>query len=401
MSGGGYAGQPLEPGVLSEGYGMLRCLTEDFKAAGHEVTVLLDGRISKLNPPLATDFTVPVFYAKEAEKLLVYAAKINDAVYVIAPETGQTLQSLIVLVEKTGKPTLNCEAQAIQRVADKSTLYETLKSKGLNTPETLNLNLDDDIAKIKNDIKNKLTYPVVFKPSDGVSCGGLSKIQNDSQIPTAIEKIRDASSQKTFVAQEFIRGEAVSVSLLCTDGKALAISLNKQNIQLAQPEEPSSYEGGAVPFNHPLKAEAFKAAEKVGTSFSGLRGYVGVDLVLAEDKQFVIDVNPRLTTSYVGLRGVSGFNVAEALMEAALNTKLPKPQENKGAVYFSKVKISKPSVSATQKAAQLDGVVSPPFPFDGNSAVSLVAGNGASMSDAKLRFEEAKKRLLNIVCRGK
>ncbi len=103
----------------------------------------------------------------------------------------------------------------------------------------------------------------------------------------------------------------------------------------------------------------------------------------------------------MGLRGVAGFNVAEALMEAAFNTKLPKPQENKGAVYFSKVKISKPSVSATQKAAQLDGVVSPPFPFDGNSAVSLVAGNGASMSDAKLRFEEAKKRLLNIVCRGK
>ncbi len=86
-------------------------------------------------------------------------------------------------------------------------------------------------------------------------------------------------------------------------------------------------------------------------SFSGLRGYVGVDLVLAEDKPFVIDVNPRLTTSYVGLSGAAGFNVAEAMMNAVLKNKLPDRQENKGAVYFSKVKVSKPSISAFQKAA--------------------------------------------------
>jgi tyramine---L-glutamate ligase len=290
----------------------------------------------------------------------------------------------------------------VSKVANKSALHETLKNNGLPIPETLAININNDVAKIKNEIKNKLTYPVVFKPVDGVSCGGLSIIQDDSQIETAITKIKAASSQKSFVAQEFVRGEAVSVSLLCTEGRALALSLNKQNIQLAQPDAASSYEGGAIPFISPLKAEAFKVAEKVATSFSGLRGYVGVDLVLAEDKPFVIDVNPRLTTSYVGLRGVAGFNVAEAMMNAVLKNVLPERQENKGAVYFSKVKISKPSISAFQKSAQLDGVISPPFPLDDNSeAISLVAGKGGSISEAELRFEEAKKRLLNIIRRRK
>ena len=87
--------------------------------------------------------------------------------------------------------------------------------------------------------------------------------------------------------------------------------------------ETSSYEGGVVPFDHPLKQEAFAVAEKVVESISGLRGYVGVDLVLTQDKPFVVDVNPRLTTSYVGLRKVAGFNVAEALVNAVLNGKLP------------------------------------------------------------------------------
>ncbi len=46
---------------------MLRTVAADFKAAGHEVTVLLDARLSKLNPPMNVDCTVPVFYPQEAK----------------------------------------------------------------------------------------------------------------------------------------------------------------------------------------------------------------------------------------------------------------------------------------------------------------------------------------------
>jgi predicted ATP-grasp superfamily ATP-dependent carboligase len=106
---------------------MMRTIVSDFKAAGHEVTVLLDGRLSKLKPPVAANCTVPVFYSKEPKKFLNNIAKINDAIYVIAPETGQALQSLAELVEKTGKVSLNCESSAIGKVSDKAVLYETLQ----------------------------------------------------------------------------------------------------------------------------------------------------------------------------------------------------------------------------------------------------------------------------------
>ena len=100
----------------------------------------------------------------------------------------------------------------------------------------------------------------------------------------AIAKIKAESKFSHFVAQEFVEGESVSVSLLATENKALAISLNKQNITMAGPEALSSYNGGCIPFDHPLKQEAFDLAEKVVESFHGLQGYVGVDLVLAQDK---------------------------------------------------------------------------------------------------------------------
>jgi hypothetical protein len=46
----------------------------------------------------------------------------------------------------------------------------------------------------------------------------------------------------------------------------------------------------------------------------GLLGYVGVDVLLGDDGQdWVIEINPRLTTSYVGLRALAASNLCEAL----------------------------------------------------------------------------------------
>ena len=115
----------------------------------------------------------------------------------------------------------------------------------------------------------------MFKPVDGVSCGGLSIVKEDAQVEKAIAKIKAESAGQHFIVQEFIDGEAASVSLLCAGGKALAISLNKQNVKVAAPEAVSSYEGGTVPFDHPLKQEAFKVAEKVVESFSWFKGLCG------------------------------------------------------------------------------------------------------------------------------
>jgi predicted ATP-grasp superfamily ATP-dependent carboligase len=53
----------------------------------------------------------------------------------------------------------------------------------------------------------------------------------------------------------------------------------------------------------------------------GLSGYFGVDLVLGESadgsQDRVIEINPRLTTSYLGLRRLARFNLAQALLRLA------------------------------------------------------------------------------------
>jgi tyramine---L-glutamate ligase len=398
LSGGGYSGKSIPLDTLSEGFGMLRCIASDFKAANHQVTVLLDARISKLNPLIPADYTLPILSSEEPAKFLVNAAKINDAVYIIAPETGQTLQTLVYAVEQTGKVSLNCKSIAIQKVADKASLYEILKKKALPTPNTISLNVSEGLPEIRREIKSKSSYPVVFKPADGVSCSGLSVVKNDTQLEKAVARIKTEASS-AFVVQEFVEGEATSVSVLAANGKALALSLNKQNVFVATPQKKSSYLGGVVPFNHPLQLEAFRLAEETVSSVPGLRGYVGVDLILTKNKPLVVDVNPRLTSSYIGLCKTAQVNVAQALVEAVLNCELPTKNENHGFTCFSKIFSTKPKLCAFQKTVQLPEVVSPPFPL-ANKTCAMVAGVGSSIELAESRLEEAKKRLINIISRG-
>jgi predicted ATP-grasp superfamily ATP-dependent carboligase len=66
----------------------------------------------------------------------------------------------------------------------------------------------------------------------------------------------------------------------------------------------------------------------------GLRGYVGVDVVLTRSEAVVIEVNPRLTTSYLGVRSAIEENVA-ALALAACAGKLPAQPTARRLIRFS------------------------------------------------------------------
>jgi len=402
VCGGGFAGKAIPSSALSEGFGMLRTLISDFKAAGHSVTAVLDSRLAVLNPPINADCIVPVSSSRETEVAIQKISESADAAYIIAPESNQVLQSLVERIEESGVPSLNCRASAIGRVSDKSLLLDCVKKMGLPTPATKMISALEDPAKIKQSINSQLEFPLILKPVDGVGCSGLSVIRNENQVTDAVDKIKRESSNKYFVAQELIRGVPVSVSLISTGSEVLPVSLNKQNVSLATPDSISNYLGGLVPFENPLKREAFEMAKKIVKSLRGLRGYAGVDLVLTKKEPVVIEVNPRLTTSYVGMRKTVNFNPAQAIVNAVLKRKLPVNNQSSGYSFFSKVVTPEPSTEALQKTYEMDELISPPFPVSGNGeACALLLSHRATLKEAMSGFHEAKKGLLNIMIRGR
>jgi predicted ATP-grasp superfamily ATP-dependent carboligase len=402
VSGGGYAGKSIPASVLCEGYAMLRGAVSDFKAAGHSVTTLLDSRVAAFNPVLAADNVIPISSCKDIELFLRAVAEEADATLVIAPESNGVLQTLLETVERTDTLSLNCKAAAIKKVADKTAFHDNMKALELRVPKTLTLNMYEPVDEITLILKEKFSLPLILKPADSTSCSGLSVIRNWAEVASAVKKIKVESLCERFVAQEFILGVAASVSLITANGKAVPASLNKQDIILEAPDSTSRYEGGMVPLDSALRTEAFAAAEEAVISFEGLLGYVGVDLILTENGPVVIEVNPRLTTSFVGLRRVANFNIAKALLDAAEKNQLPEHAQTKGYSAFSKVTVQNPTAENFQRASEMAEAVCPPFPLAKNSiAYAFLCCQGDTAEAASLKLSEAKERLRRINEGGK
>ena len=70
-----------------------------------------------------------------------------------------------------------------------------------------------------------------------------------------------------------------------------------------------------------------------------MKGYVGVDIVLGDapdgSADWVIEINPRLTTSYVGLRALARGNLAGVLLAVVQREALPELGWHEGTVAWS------------------------------------------------------------------
>ena len=108
---------------------------------------------------------------------------------------------------------------------------------------------------------------------------------------------------------------AASVSLVSDGFRVLPLTVNAQAIRGSRR---FTYRGGVTPLNHPLAERAIDAAVRTCSAIPGLRGYVGVDVVLAGSGAVVIEVNPRLTTAYLGVRAAVEGNIAALTLAACV-----------------------------------------------------------------------------------
>lgn len=114
------------------------------------------------------------------------------------------------------------------------------------------------------------------------------------------------------IVQEFIDGDDVSVSLISDGVRAIPISLNKQFINIQNDNQ--TYLGGKIPYENKNKLKAFKIASKAVEAIGGLKGFVGVDLIITDDEVYLLEINSRFTTPYVGLKKIININISKSII---------------------------------------------------------------------------------------
>jgi len=311
-SGGGLAMRDVPASLAREGAGMRAALVADLLAAGHAVVTTTDDRVRDNRLRGADVVTLPAGdHAREAilERLIGGV----DAVWVVAPETDRCLERLAARAERQWKPLLGSSADAIRRASNKARLPALLRTLQIRHPRTRAMDGVADAARTARE----LGYPLVVKPARGAGSHAVSLVHGPGDLRRAVTLARSANRRGRVLLQEYVLGAPASVSLVANGRDAAALTLNAQAIG------PSfAYQGGLTPFDHPLASRALAAAVNTCRALPGLRGFVGVDLVLTASDVYVIEVNPRLTTAYLGVRAAVDENVA-ALALAACEGVLP------------------------------------------------------------------------------
>lgn len=227
-----------------------------------------------------------------------------DAVWPIAPETAGILEDLCKDVEIAGKLLINSSSDAVHQTASKYNTVSVLAERGIAVVPTYRL----------GNFRNEFESPWVVKPDDGVGCEGIRIISNHEELSL----LYSGADSDGMVIQPFIKGETNSLSVFFERGFAHLLSCNRQCIDIEQ----GSIKLTGCNVNAVIDSEGkFSVlANQIADAVPGLWGYAGVDLICTTDELLVLEVNPRLTTSYAGLGKALGINVADLILSRRDNS---------------------------------------------------------------------------------
>jgi predicted ATP-grasp superfamily ATP-dependent carboligase len=303
-TGGGLVNEPgaLPASLVREGATMVEAVAADLvRIADARVTVLRDPRVLRLalrNCEII-DVQSASAHGDEFERL----AQNADATILIAPEFDGILLKAARRAVGCGGRLTSPSPEFIRLTADKDKTCGRLAAAGVNVPHGVLMEPDERLPA-------DFVYPAVLKPVDGAGSQDTWLVASSYDDPPPYAWPRRL--------ERFVSGLAASVAFLCGPAGRVPLVPCKQRIS---EDGRMRYLGGELPLAAGLSERAVALADRALAPLPAATGYVGVDLVLGRDpagsEDVVIEVNPRVTTSYVGLRAAAKENLAEAMRSIA------------------------------------------------------------------------------------
>jgi predicted ATP-grasp superfamily ATP-dependent carboligase len=294
ITGGGFNNQELPDSLAREGRLMLSALLDNlFSIKQLQLIVLLDERFIELAHPGCK--VIEINQQQDALEQFVIAASSCDAVWPIAPEFDGILQQLCEIVVSLGKIILTSPASAVAIAGDKYKTYQRLNAHHIATVTTR------IFAQ-----SGCLPGEWIVKPIDGVGCADSYLITEPDEYDQMLK--RDGK----YIIQPHLKGHKTSLSCLFKQGKAWLVCVNLQKFRIVDKQ----YQLSEIIVNHrPITAKYQEIADSVARAVPDCWGYVGIDLIETAEQIWVLEINPRLTTSFTGIFAALGINIAEAVLE--------------------------------------------------------------------------------------
>lgn len=304
ITGGGLQDKALSENLIREGNMMFHTLLKDLLDAG--ITDIVTTRDQRLEPiRLPIDL---ISINDEIYKIWQACMKDADAVWIIAPESDDILLNLTLMAERSDCFILGCNSKSVKSASSKLLTTNLLQKNNIPCIETISL---------KNAIIPESKNGWVIKPDDGIGGENVYFCANREEIET----LKASINTEQFIIQNFLTGISTSLSMICYQGETRLLACNEQLFSFKQGKGKLS---GLIVNGLLGQWSLFESiARQIAKADKDLSGYVGIDLIMTESGPIVIEINPRLTTSYVGLRQSLSLNPAELILSIWQNGFIP------------------------------------------------------------------------------
>ncbi|MCB5187285.1 ATP-grasp domain-containing protein [Methylobacillus caricis] len=309
ITSGGLYREPLPASLAQEALLMRDAILRDLSGIENlEIMVVSDPRL----PLPAMTVALHTLESKQ-DPWPVWQQVMSEAdiVWPVAPESRGELYRLSLMIESAGLPSLASPAASVRIAASKYATFLTLDAA--HVPVV-------DSHRFPSLPENAQAW--VAKPDDGVGCEDSHYFEHQEQL---LEWLRQGH-MSSHIIQPYIAGIPASISMLCKEGKAWLLSCNQQQVAL---KDGSFYYAGSILNGLSEYWQLFaELATQVAQAMPQLFGYVGVDVMIRHDQTIqVLEVNPRLTTSYAGLQAAIGYNPARLILDLLYNDDFKLPQD--------------------------------------------------------------------------
>jgi len=236
-----------------------------------------------------------------------YAAE-SDVTFVIAPEFEDILADRCRIAEAAGGTLCGCSVEAIELCADKLQLASHLNRHGLPVVETDLLNADGT--------HGDMDFPIVVKPQNGAGSLQTFLVNDERELNEVSEEFQQTPQFGPPILQPYVEGDSISVGVIVSK-HVERIDILPIASQRFSSDGRFRYLGGELPVCRQSQPAVESVVRQTCECIEGLNGYVGFDLILQKAKQdqpVIVEINPRLTTGYLGYRELMDGNLAERML---------------------------------------------------------------------------------------
>ncbi len=316
ITSGALISEPLPVSLSHEGNNMLVALINDlFQLPNIELIILRDARLIPLPDVINYHQCHTIHSPEDFQRCYALALDDADAMLPIAPETDNTLSSIQQSVLDNNKQLLASRPATSELCSDKYRCYQHLSLHSLATPPTY---LASEWSH--NVLSSATGY--IIKPRDGAGCVDTLYFPYASGLEVWLAT--QSTALDTLIIQPYIEGHHISLNLLCSDDDCMVLAINEQHIK--KKDDQLFFSGSTVNGageNILTFPDASDIAKQVYQAVPGLWGFIGIDLIVTENAILIVDINPRLTSSYIGLANSLTHNPSELLFSMIEHNTLP------------------------------------------------------------------------------